>query len=135
MSKKILALLLAAVMILSVGCGADVGDAETSPETADAAGAERPDEDPGKVLPRYRYTLTGSGSHWGRFFLTHRRPEKTKYDIEIYPLYGIIVWDYRLAVRSLSEGGDVMRKLTFSELCEFCLVVLTVITVCVLAIK
>ena len=66
MSKKILALLLAAVMILSVGCGADVGDAETSPETADAAGAERPEEDPGKILPMNRYTLTGSVEVKGR---------------------------------------------------------------------
>ena len=66
MSKKILALLLAAVMILSVGCGAGGEDAGASQETADAAGTERPEADPEQILPANRYTLTDSVEVKGR---------------------------------------------------------------------
>lgn len=66
MSKKILVLLLAAVMILSVGCGAGGEDAGASQETADAAGTERPEEDPEQILPANRYTLTDSVEVKGR---------------------------------------------------------------------
>ena len=66
MSKKILVLLLAAVMILSVGCGAGGEDAGASQETADAVNAQRPEEDPGQILPANRYTLTDSVEVQGR---------------------------------------------------------------------
>ena len=66
MSKKILVLLLAAVMILSVGCGAGGEDAGASQETADAAGTERPEADPEQILPANRYTLTDSVEVKGR---------------------------------------------------------------------
>ena len=66
MSKKILVLLLAAVMILSVGCGAGGEDAGASQETADTAGTERPEEDPEQILPANRYTLTDSVEVKGR---------------------------------------------------------------------